>query len=277
MVYFTRGVLIMKILAIIGSPKGKGNTYNVTKKVEEEILKIDKNVEFEYLILKSANLELCRGCYQCLEKGEHHCPLKDNHQLIETKMKEADGVIFATPVYVYNVSWIMKNFIDRYAYISHRPRFHGKNSMVIATTGAVGLKLVMYLLAFHVSTWGFSVSQKLGVICPPGKIIANDKQKLIQNTEKNINKTSKAFYNSLINTKLKKPSLVGLISFNLQKYAFLGAEKYLADYQYWKGKGWLENNSLYYYDVKINAFKRLLSKIIVKIWYIGTPKPINSK
>ncbi|MDF2505361.1 MAG: multimeric flavodoxin WrbA [Clostridium sp.] len=273
--YDTRGALIMKILTIIGSPRGKGNTYNVIKKVEEEIIKLDKNVEFEYLILKDSNLETCRGCFQCLEKGEQYCPIKDNHEQIETKMKEVDGVIFATPVYVYNVSWIMKNFIDRFAYISHRPHFHGKRAMVIATTGAVGLKFVLSILAFEVGTWGFTVDQRLGVICPPGKILDDAKQKLIENTEKNIIKASKVFYNSLIDNEPPKPGLIGLISFDLQKHAFSDAEKDSADYQYWKNKGWLEKGTEYYYSVKINAFKRVFSKIIVKIWYLKMTKAVN--
>ncbi|KAJ49638.1 multimeric flavodoxin WrbA [Clostridium tetanomorphum] len=267
----------MKILTIIGSPKGKGNTYEVAKKVEEKILKMNKNIEFEYLMLKNTNLETCRGCFQCLEKGESHCPLKDNREQIEAKIKEADSVIFAAPVYVYNVPWIMKNFIDRFAYISHRPRFHGKRAMIIATTGAVGLKVVLSIVTFAVSTWGFNISQRLGVICPPGKILENEKKRLIKTTEKNIIKASKAFYNSLIDTKPEKPGLIKLISFNLQKYAFYGAEKGLADYQYWKNKGWLEKGTEYYYNVKINPFKRALSKAVVKIWYFNIPKPINSK
>lgn len=152
----------MKILVVIGSPKGKGNTYSVTKKVEEEIKNFNKNVEFEYLVLKDTNFQTCRGCYQCLKNGKQYCPIKDNRQQIENKMMDANGVIFATPVYVYNVSWVMKNFLDRFAYICHRPRFHGKHAMVIATTGAVGLNLVLQLLSFEIGTWGFSVTQKLG-------------------------------------------------------------------------------------------------------------------
>lgn len=261
----------MKILAIIGSPKGKGNTYNITKKLEEEMIKLDKNVEFEYIILKDINLEPCRGCFQCLKIGENHCPIKDDQLQIEAKMLEADGVIFATPVYVYNVSWIMKNFIDRFAYICHRPRFHGKRAMIIATTGAVGLKFVFSLLSFEVKTWGFTVTNKIGVICPPGKILENDKQSLMQRTQNNIIKASKTFYNSLTENKSIKPGLLELITFNLQKHAFAGAEKDLADYQYWKHKGWLEKNTQYFYNIKINVLKNALSKLIVKIWYLMIP------
>lgn len=267
----------MKILVIIGSPKGKGNTYNAVKKIEEQITKLDTAVEFEYLLLKTTNLQTCKGCFQCLKKGEEYCPIKDDQKQIEDKMMNSDGVIFATPVYVYNVSWIMKNFIDRFAYISHRPHFNGKHAMVIATTGAVGLKFVLSLLSFEVGTWGFSVTQKLGVICPPGKIQDNDTKKLYKNTEKHIIKASNAFYNSLSTNSPIKPSFIKLISFNLQKYAFFSADKNLADYKYWENKGWLKNNTEYYYPVKTNFIKKLICKLIVKVWYLNTPRPSDLK
>jgi len=267
----------MKILIIIGSPKGKGNTYNTVKKVEEQITKLDKTVEFEYLLLKNANLQTCKGCFQCLKKGEEYCPIKDEQRQIEDKMINADGVIFAAPVYVYNVPWIMKNFIDRFAYISHRPHFNGKHAMTIVTTGAVGLNFVLSLLSFEIGTWGFSVTQKLGVICPPGKVQENDSQKLHKNTEKHIAKAARKFYNSLTDNSLINPSFIKLISFNLQKYAFFGSDKTLADYKYWENKGWLKSSTQYYYPVKINFIKKSICKLIVKVWYLNTLKPSDLK
>ncbi|MCE7697524.1 MAG: NAD(P)H-dependent oxidoreductase, partial [Methanobacterium paludis] len=44
----------MKILAIIGSPKGKGNSYKVTKEVEEKMNGME-DVTFEYLFLKDVD------------------------------------------------------------------------------------------------------------------------------------------------------------------------------------------------------------------------------
>jgi multimeric flavodoxin WrbA len=51
----------MKILAIMGSPKGKGAGYKIVQKIEEELNKLGE-VSMEYLFLKEANLELCREC-----------------------------------------------------------------------------------------------------------------------------------------------------------------------------------------------------------------------
>lgn len=107
----------MKVLAVMGSPKKKVNTYELTRKVEENMKQLD-TVEFEYVFLKDLNLESCRGCGICFDKGEELCPLKDDRPILEEKMQEADGVIFTSSNYVFNVSSIMKNFIDRFVCLS---------------------------------------------------------------------------------------------------------------------------------------------------------------
>ena len=45
----------MKIIAIMGSPKGKGSGYKIVKMIEDRMIAMVK-VEFEYLFLKDANL-----------------------------------------------------------------------------------------------------------------------------------------------------------------------------------------------------------------------------
>ena len=91
----------MKVLAIIGSLR-KGNTLDVVQEVEKHMKELGE-VEFEYLFLKDANLELCKGCFNCLTKGDEFCPIKDDRVEIEKRMLESDGVILASPVYVHNL------------------------------------------------------------------------------------------------------------------------------------------------------------------------------
>jgi multimeric flavodoxin WrbA len=67
-------------------------------------MKFFGEVEFEYLFIKDANLESCRGCFTCIAKGELFCPIKDDRAKIEEKMLNSDGVIFASPGYVMNIS-----------------------------------------------------------------------------------------------------------------------------------------------------------------------------
>ena len=48
------------ILVVSGSPRPKGNTYKITKLIEEKMATIG-DLEFEYLVLKKLNLKYCQG------------------------------------------------------------------------------------------------------------------------------------------------------------------------------------------------------------------------
>ncbi|MHB1043940.1 MAG: flavodoxin family protein [Eubacteriales bacterium] len=87
----------MKVLAIIGSPRKIGNTYHVVEQIKENMMKFDKSIDFEYLFPRDYNLMMCTGCFACISQGEDKCPLKDDHAILEAKMSEADGIIFAAP------------------------------------------------------------------------------------------------------------------------------------------------------------------------------------
>ena len=150
----------MKILSIMGSPKGKGSGYQIVKKIEDRMRALG-DVEFEYLFLKDANLKLCTGCYTCLAKGEDRCPLKDDRAEIEQKLLAADGVILSTPMYVLNVSWLMKNFIDRFAYANHRPRFHNQKVMTVVNMGGDNPKTALSLLRYALG--GSRIVHELGL------------------------------------------------------------------------------------------------------------------
>ncbi len=78
----------MKVLAIIGSPRKKGNTYKVAERLKNELLSIDSSISFEYLFLADCDLKMCRGCFSCFAKGENTCPLKDDLDTIYEKMTQ---------------------------------------------------------------------------------------------------------------------------------------------------------------------------------------------
>ena len=242
----------MKVLAIMGSPR-KGDSYGVTKQVEAEMQNIGP-VEFEYLFLKDVNLEQCRGCFNCISRGKEFCPLKDDRQLIEEKMQAADGVIFASPGYVMNVSALMKNFIDRFAYVFHRPRFFRQKVLLISTGGPGTVRMALkYLIEFKYA--GFNIIHKLGVSVMPW----SPGQALREKTAKDVNLAARKFYASLQEKELPVPALGMIISYNFFKTAALGSKEYLsADYNYYKD---LKD---YYYPVKINLIKRVITALIVK-------------
>jgi len=263
----------MKILAVIASPLGKGNTYKTVKAVEDRLLAVDKTIEFEYLVLKDMDFQLCKGCYQCLAKGEQHCPIRDERAQVEEKMNGCDGFIFASPVYNYNMSWMAKNFSDRFSYMSHRPRFHGKKAMVVATTGAVGLGFTLFTLKFPIMVWGFDVAAKLGVACSPGRFSKKQLGEMEKKREKAVLKAASDFYRALTEKKRPKPGIFSVSAFILQKVSFASADKDSADYLYWEEKGWLEPGAYYYCDASIGPVKRTIAWLASKAALAGMYRP----
>ncbi|MGN0014694.1 MAG: flavodoxin family protein [Candidatus Gastranaerophilaceae bacterium] len=67
--------------------------------------------EVEFVTLKDKEIKFCKGCLACQKLG--HCVLNDDANGITEKMKNADVIVWATPVYYYEMSGQMKTMIDR--------------------------------------------------------------------------------------------------------------------------------------------------------------------
>lgn len=237
----------MKILVLIGSPR-KANTYHTVQKIEQYHKQIS-DCEYEYLFLKDINLGLCKGCFTCISKGEEYCPLKDDRDWIVQKIENADGVILASPNYAANVSWLMKNCIDRFAYTLHRPKYFNQKFMLLITSGSfMGVKSAMKALSIMVS--GGNVISRLSVLNSPQM---NEKKQRIQ--EDKIKRTAEKFAKLMIKKKSQKPTFSYLIWFSAFKASSTINENCLpADYQYYKSKN-------YFVDCKLNSFQRTVTKI----------------
>ncbi len=67
--------------------------------------------EVEIVSLRDKRIGFCRGCLACLKLG--NCVIDDDAVEIAEKMKHADVLVFATPVYYYSVSGQLKTMLDR--------------------------------------------------------------------------------------------------------------------------------------------------------------------
>lgn len=67
--------------------------------------------EVEYISLKGKKIEYCIGCLTCQMKGS--CVLKDDMAEIMAKVKDAQVIVYATPIYYYEMSGQMKTLLDR--------------------------------------------------------------------------------------------------------------------------------------------------------------------
>lgn len=102
----------MKILAVQGSPKGsKGNTDVML----QEFLRGAQSAgaETETIYLNKVSVKHCTGCYGCWVKTPGKCVLKDDMAMLLEKVRSCDVLVYATPVYVYSMTSLMKAFVDR--------------------------------------------------------------------------------------------------------------------------------------------------------------------
>ena len=106
----------MKILAIHGSPRTVRST---TRILADFVIEgaAEAGAEIEMINLCDYRVTPCTACEGCSLNGI--CVFEDDVPAIVERMKEADGIVFASPVYIDNVSGHMKIFFDRLADAIH--------------------------------------------------------------------------------------------------------------------------------------------------------------
>ena len=67
--------------------------------------------EVELVSLKDKTIGFCKGCLACQKLGR--CVVKDDANEITEKLLNAEVVVWATPIYYYEMSGQMKTMIDR--------------------------------------------------------------------------------------------------------------------------------------------------------------------
>ncbi len=65
----------------------------------------------ETVSLKGKSIGFCVGCLAC--QKTQRCVIRDDAAALAEKVKNADAVVFATPVYYYGPSGLLKTFLDR--------------------------------------------------------------------------------------------------------------------------------------------------------------------
>ncbi len=99
----------MKVLGILGSPKENGNSDILL----EEFLKgaASKGAQVEKVCLGDLSFRGCIDCGGCDKTGV--CVLKDDMTPMYKKLKDADIVVLASPIYFASITSQLKALIDR--------------------------------------------------------------------------------------------------------------------------------------------------------------------
>lgn len=98
-----------KVLIISTSLRGGSNSDILARECERGAK--EAGHEVEYISLKGKEIKYCIGCLACQTKGS--CVLKDDVAEIMAKVKEAKVIVYATPIYYYEMAGQMKTLLDR--------------------------------------------------------------------------------------------------------------------------------------------------------------------
>ncbi len=114
----------MNIIGYSGSPRLKGICARLLDKVLEGAASAGATISRVDLI--RPNIQHCMGCCKCMFDDPSlaigRCPLKDDVASMLMDYIQADGYIFATPVYDGSVTALMKKFLERKIALSYRPK-----------------------------------------------------------------------------------------------------------------------------------------------------------
>jgi multimeric flavodoxin WrbA len=99
------------VVALLGSPRKKGNSTVLAKQIIRGVESVGAKVETVYL--NGLNIKPCQGCYACKKKNSTGCAVDDDMQSLYPKLKESDAWIIASPVYWFSMSAQTKIFMDR--------------------------------------------------------------------------------------------------------------------------------------------------------------------
>jgi multimeric flavodoxin WrbA len=127
----------MKVVGIVGSPRKNGNTELMMAHALKSIAQ--EGLDTELIRLAGLEIKPCNACMVC--KKEEKCSINDDLFPIYLKMKQADGILLATPVYYGSATALVKALMERTGYIS---RGNGE-----PFSGKVGGPLVVARRAGH--------------------------------------------------------------------------------------------------------------------------------
>ncbi|NPA85389.1 MAG: NAD(P)H-dependent oxidoreductase [Crenarchaeota archaeon] len=169
----------MKVLGLLGSPRRYGNSFKglmLALKAAERY-----GAETEWLHLYELSLKPCLGCVsEDVKACRYPCIIKDDMKKVYDAILEADGIVFATPVYWYSPSAVMKNVIDRLTALENMIHIDGKSWLdgkvvgIIATGNDTGSMFAVAQL--------MSILNSMGTIIPPWSMAyTNDLRDALEN------------------------------------------------------------------------------------------------
>ena len=195
------------ILGVCGSPRKQATEYILTKALE--VLE-DAGFATKFFSVKGKNIGFCQHCDYCLKHKE--CKLNDDMQLLYPLLGDAEGFIFATPVYNGGLSAQTKAIMDRCRALFTKDKtvFRNKVGVAIAVGGdriggqelAIQQILTFYILNGVIPVGGGAFGANLGATFWSKDTLRD--VKLDEEGFRSLRKTLKRFVETLKDNETKK-------------------------------------------------------------------------
>ena len=121
------------ILVVNGSPRKKGNSVILAEQVM--LGAREAGAQVEIFFLHNMSIQPCNACDACQETQD--CTIQDDMQILYPKLRRADAIVIASPIYWFTISAQTKLFIDRW-YALQGPQENalaGKQIGIVLTYG----------------------------------------------------------------------------------------------------------------------------------------------
>jgi multimeric flavodoxin WrbA len=133
----------MNVLAINGSPHmDEGNTAMILNPFLEGMKEAGANVEI--FNTRKLNIGPCLGDMSCWFKNPAECGQKDDMQMLFPKFKEADIIVWASPVYYAGITGPLKNLMDRQLPLHVMGEMGPKKQKAVLVTSCSAWELSMF-------------------------------------------------------------------------------------------------------------------------------------
>jgi multimeric flavodoxin WrbA len=110
--------MALKVLGIAGSLRAKSNTLHFMETAMGVLH--DEGLETEIISLRGKEIQPCNGCYDCVHKHKGVCSIKgDDFEKIFNPMRQAEGLVLGSPVYLSSVVPQMMALLARATFVSY--------------------------------------------------------------------------------------------------------------------------------------------------------------
>jgi multimeric flavodoxin WrbA len=147
----------MKVIAFSGSARKDGNTAILVRHVFAELEK--EGIQTELVQLAGERVRGCIACFQCWQRKDGACVVKDDcvNECID-KMKAANGIILASPTYFADITSEIKALIDRSGMVA---RANGDMFQHKAGAAVIAVRRAGAIHAFDSLNHFFLISQMM--------------------------------------------------------------------------------------------------------------------